>query len=386
MSEALAKTLTERIRREGPIRFDRFMAAALYDPDGGFFTTGGAGRGEGDFITSPEVGSLFGAVIARALDAWWDDLGRPDPFVVVEAGAGRGQLARDVLRADPACAPALRYVMVERSAALRRRQHDYLPVEPPEDALGPAVKLGDDDDDPELVPGTGPIVTQTEGFPAVPFTGVVLANELLDNLPFRIVERVPEGWSEVRVSGGDDGVFEEVLVNAEPDLASEADELFAAPPVGARLPVQAGVHDWLAECGAVMRRGFVALLDYGAEGAELAERPQAAWLRTYRSHERGGDPLAAPGTQDITADVALDAVRSGARREGFEPVGEFSQAQWLRDLGIDDLVEEGRRAWEAGAAAGDLEALKGRSRIHEAQALLHPEGLGAHRVLVFRRS
>ena len=72
-----------------------------------------------DFVTSPEVGTLFGALVARALDASWHELGAPDPFVVIEAGAGRGRLAADVLRAAPACAPALRYVLVERSAALR---------------------------------------------------------------------------------------------------------------------------------------------------------------------------------------------------------------------------------------------------------------------------
>jgi len=106
------------------------MEAALYDPAGGFFAragaAGGAGRGRGDFVTSVEVGSLFGALIARAVDGWWDQLGRPDPFLVVDAGAGRGQLARDVLRAEPRCAAALRYVLVERSAGLRAAQAEGL--------------------------------------------------------------------------------------------------------------------------------------------------------------------------------------------------------------------------------------------------------------------
>jgi len=100
--------LHERIRREGPITFAAYMEAALYhEPDGFFARGGGAGRAGADFVTSPEVGSLFGALVARALDRSWLDLGAPDPFVVVEAGAGRGRLAADVLRAEPACAPAL---------------------------------------------------------------------------------------------------------------------------------------------------------------------------------------------------------------------------------------------------------------------------------------
>lgn len=382
----LTRTLAETIRREGPIRFDRFMEAALYDPQGGFFAVGGgAGRAGGDFITSPEVGSLFGAVVARALDAWWESLDRPDPYVVVDAGAGRGQLARDVLRAAPACAPALRYVMVERSATLRRLQHEHLEVEPPEDALGPAVRRGPDDDEPEPVPGTGPIVTQMETFPAFPFTGAIVANELLDNLPFRIVDRVDGGWIEIRV-GFDGPGFIEVAVPAEPALCTAADEIFGATPLGARLPVPTGVLEWFGACSAALRRGYLAVVDYADAAAGLAERGPASWLRTYRGHERGGDPLVDPGSQDITSDVVVEAVLAAARREGFALERDESQAEWLSELGLDDLVAAGRGVWEARAHIGDLEALRGRSAVHEAEVLLHPAGLGAHRVLVFSKS
>src|SRR6266566_3308107 len=136
--------IVERIRREGPIPFDAFVELALYGDDGFFTRGGGAGRAGRDFVTSPEVGPLFGVLVARALDGWWDDLGREDPFLVVDAGAGRGRLATDVLAAAPRCAPALRYVLVERSAELRAAQRDLLEVEPAEDVLGPAVRGGDD--------------------------------------------------------------------------------------------------------------------------------------------------------------------------------------------------------------------------------------------------
>src|SRR4029453_4255387 len=103
----LAERIAERIRHEGPIPFDRFVEAALYDEAGGFFARGGgggrggpgfsargggAGRAGRDFVTSPEVGVLFGALVARYLDRAWTELARPDPFVVVDAGAGRGRL------------------------------------------------------------------------------------------------------------------------------------------------------------------------------------------------------------------------------------------------------------------------------------------------------
>ena len=116
---SLPGRIAQRARRQGPIPFADFVELALYDPDGGFYELGGRAGRRGDFLTSPEVGPLFGAVIARALDTWWAGLGCPDPYVVVEAGAGAGALARSVLDAAPSCAPALRYVLVERSAALR---------------------------------------------------------------------------------------------------------------------------------------------------------------------------------------------------------------------------------------------------------------------------
>src|SRR6188508_690824 len=107
-----SERIVERIRREGPIPYDGFVEVALYGDDGFFTRARGAGRAGRDFVTSPEVGPLFGTLVARALDRWWAELDHPDPFVVVEAGAGRGVLARDVLAAGPECAPALRYVLV----------------------------------------------------------------------------------------------------------------------------------------------------------------------------------------------------------------------------------------------------------------------------------
>src|SRR5207244_1222156 len=117
----------------------------------------GAGRGR-DFLTSPAVGPLFGAVLARALDDWWDELANPDPFTVIEAGAGDGSLARDVLAARPRCAPALRYVLVEQSLILRDEQAKRLRLEPARLALGPVME-DDEDEGPHPVPGVGPVMT-----------------------------------------------------------------------------------------------------------------------------------------------------------------------------------------------------------------------------------
>jgi SAM-dependent MidA family methyltransferase len=377
------RRIRERIRREGPIPFDAFVDEALYGEGGFFMGARGAGRAGADFVTSPEVGPLFGTLVARAIDRYWDELASPDPFVVVDAGAGRGRLAADVLAAPPRCAAALRYVLVERSDALRALQRDLVSIEPVEDALGP-VQPGDEEGRAERVAGVGPIATSLGELPAVPFTGVVVANELLDNLPCRMVERTSDGWAEVRVADAD-GAFVEDLVPAPDELAAEC--RVAAPddvPPGTRLPVPSGARRWLRECANVLQRGALVVIDYVEPVAELAARGGTAWLRTYRRHERGAPPLVDPGEQDITSDLPLEYLVHAAGRVGLALDSVSTQADWLRDLGVQDLVADARRGWDERAHVGDLEALRHRSRVGEASALLDPSGLGAHRVLVFR--
>jgi SAM-dependent MidA family methyltransferase len=384
----LPERIAERIWREGPIPFDRFVHAALYDDDGGFFARGGgAGRAGRDFVTSPEVGALFGALVARFLDRTWAELGRPDPFVVVDAGAGRGRLASDVLRAEPECAGALRYVLVERSAALRAAQRELLAIEPADRALGPAVRV-EPDEAPRPVMGVGPIVTALPELPALEIPeGVVLANELLDNLPFRIVERTGDGWTEIRVGLGGSG-FAEVAVPAATGVASAADDVAAgaAIPDGARLPVPTQTAEWLVECAHALRRGCLVVIDFADTAASIAARGQDQWLRTYRAHQRGNPPLADPGAQDITCDVPIEHLVAHAERAGFRLLETTTQAQWLATLGMDDLVEDARGAWRDRAAIGDLDAMAARSRVSEGAALTDPSGLGAHTVFVLAKA
>ena len=378
---SVAQRLRERIHRFGPLGFDEVMEAALYG-EGGFFASGrGAGRDRGDFLTSPEVGPLFGAVLARAMDAWWEDMGRPDPFLFVEVGAGTGVLARAVLDASPGCAPALRYVLVERSAAHREAQRSVLDVELPAFVLGPSLHDDfDDDEGPSVEPGRGPLVTSLEELPAGPITGVVFANELLDNLPFALLERRGGRWHEVRVGVADDAAdaeLVEVVVPAQPTLGAVGDALAPAAGEEARVPVQRSAGEWLRRALSLVDRGRIVLVDYAVDAtAELAVRPQAEWLRTYRGHGRGGDPLRHLGEQDITVEVCIDQL---ARVR--PPTYNRSQADFLAAHGLDELVAAARAAWEAGAARPDLAVLAAKSRINEAADLTDPAGLGVFRVL-----
>ncbi len=289
--------------------FREVMEAALYGPEGFYERRGGGAGRRADFLTAPEVGPLFGAVLARAVAAWHDEAGRPEGFTVYDVGAGAGTLGRSLALAG--CPHP--YLAVDRSAAQRER-HEGL-------ASAPDLPAG------ELV-------------------GVVVANELLDNLPVDLtVDGEPidpdRPWPEVGLA---------------------PDQSVAAAWVG-------NVLDRL--------RGRLVVLDYCSTTASMAGRPWTEWLRTYAGHERGGHPMDHLGEQDITVEVAVDQLPL--------PDEDHSQADWLRRWGIDELVGEGRRVWAERAHLGDLEALRARSRVREAEALTDPTGMGAFRVLEWRR-
>ncbi|WP_421121895.1 SAM-dependent methyltransferase [Aquihabitans daechungensis] len=333
----------------GPIGFDEYQGHALYAPGLGFYTSGrGAGRRR-DFLTSPEVGPLFGAVLARALDAWWEELGRPSPFAVVEAGAGPGMLARTILAARPACRDALDLVLVEVGEVQWASHPDGVTSRVDLPAPG---ELGD-----------GPVI--------------VLANELLDNLPVALAERIEGAWAEVvvDVEAGDGG-----LIFAHRPL-SDAQQAWChrfAPHAkdGARIPVQAEAAAWVTDAAALAAGGRVVAFDYARTTAELAALPMEAWLRTYATHDRAGDPLDEPGSCDITCDVAIDQLAAVAK-----PASVWTQTDFLHAHGLDDLVDEGRGIWEAQGLAGGLEAIAAQSRIREAESLTDPAGLGGFTVL-----
>ena len=378
----LAERVAARARRFGPLPWSVFMDAALYDDAAGFYLSGGQAGRRGDFVTSPELGPLFAAVVARALDTWWEDLGRPDPFLVVEAGAGSGTLARDVLAAGPVCGPALRYLLVERSPRLREAQIGRLRLELPAFVLGPAAPDGTDADDDAVhtLPGRGPMASSLGELPGAGFTGIIIANELLDNLAFDLLEWRQGEWQEVRVaaSGPNGPGLVETLIPSPPELSRRASGLAAGCRLaeGARLPIQTAAARWVRRALSLIEQGRLVLFDYAAPSAVLACSAPASWLKTFRLHQAGGPPLEAVGSQDITSVVATDQLAAV-----HPPSSDRSQAEWLAANGIAELTAAARAIWRQRAAIGDLEALKARSRVYEANALTDPDGLGAFRVL-----
>jgi SAM-dependent MidA family methyltransferase len=341
--------------------FAQYMDIALYDESLGFYATIGRAGRRGDFLTSPEVGPLFGALLARRLDEEWFALGSPETFVVVEFGAGPGTLARSIAFASPECGSALRYLMVERSAEQRALHAEHL-----DGWVGDLDAAGVD----SFVRGhnLGPQFASSAIAPNG-ITGVILANELLDNLAFDIVRHDGAGnFERLDVHHAEDGLE---FVVAPTEVPASLAPVLASAAVGEWMPLQEDAVRWLMAAMDRLERGVVIAIDYGASTAEIAARPNMGWLRTFVGQERGGHPLDTPGSCDITSDVAVDQLGAA-----IAPTVIATQRQVLKRLGIDQLVEEGRKIWTEKASAPDVAALRARSRIGEAESLLQSGGLG----------
>jgi SAM-dependent MidA family methyltransferase len=335
-----AESITAAIQAAGgAISFEQYMGLALYG-EGGFYQDGGKAGRRGDFITSPEVGPLFAAVIARYLDNCWNELGCPSSFDVVEVGAGPGTLARGIFDAQPKCMSALKYVAVEISVAQRVLHPDF--------------------------------VESVDVFPDRTIHGVVLANELLDNLPFKLFV-YDSKWMEAFVGLGADGKFVEVLrqVDDIPDILPKS------APLGSRAPIQVAASQWMLSVSKRLSGGKILVFDYCSESTgEIAVTPWREWLRTYKDHGRGEHYLLEPGSQDITTQVLQDQLN-----RAIPSLSVDEQSKWLHRWGIDELVSEGNRYWDQHKSSPDISAIKMRSRAFEAQLITDTTGMGAYSVL-----
>ena len=357
--------------------FEEFMAACLYDPEGGFFKTGPLrSTKDGDFLTSPEVSPWFGRMLARFVAA---EQARTcaDPFLVVEAGAGSGSLLRPLMAALSPIPPPQEEVawakpMTEGAEEIYDPTCESHAIE-----ASPAAHaaLGDQI-------GSDRVHRSLDDL-AGRFDGVIIANELLDNLPVALAIRSGEGWVE-RWVGATEDRFGFVTAEARPEVVAWCDAYAGTVPEGGMVEVQLAAADWLRAALDRIGRGALVIIDYGGTAEELEPRRTQGTLRTYRSHHLGPDPLLEPGATDVTVDINFTAAVAIAEEAGAT-VELHRQDDFLETLGLREVVSILRHEERDLARSGDaMQRLIVRSEATDAETLLHPRGLGDFRVVVAR--
>ena len=353
----LEHRLIDHIAQYGPITFDAFMEASLYDEQHGYYPSRRMHPGstpvgtDGDYFTSPSSHPAFGALLALQLEEMWRNLGMPDEFTVVEMGAGDGVLRSDIT--------------------------EYVRRELPEFDNAMSYVATD------LVPPAGiDAVIENSALP-VGITGCVISNELLDAHP---VNRFVVQNGEIREIYVDyqDGKFVESLGDvSEPEIAGRVDPFLGSLPEFYRGEVNLRLGYWADSVAATLERGYVMTIDYGYDRPELYKPTRIdGSLRCYYQHTLGQNPLRRIGKQDITAHVDFTAVDHMLMVMGIERIGKPSQQEFLSNLGIDGFLS----AVNERAMAGKISQTEAQEDIAGIGSLIDPEGLGRFRVAVHSRA
>ncbi len=295
------------------------MAAALYHPALGYYAreTRQVGRA-GDFFTSVSVGPLFGELLARRFLGEWEESGTPSRWRIIECGAHDGTLAKDILdamaRLSPQALGALEYVIPEPLARLQSAQRR---------TLGRSTRF---------------IADPSELY-AEPLPGLAFGNELLDALPFHVVEWQNDGWQDCRVAIDSGGEF--LWEKHASTLRKELQVLGTHFPEGYRTEVRTNYQDFLAPLTRCLTSGLLLFADYGFARPEFYQPERTAGtLRTFSKHRAGENPLATPGEIDITAHVDFTAVAEAAMALGCQPMVFRSQGTWLTGIGRGWLLAQ----------------------------------------------
>ena len=335
--------IRSRIAAKGRITFAEYMETALYDPHGGFYSSG---RGVGpDYFTSPAAHPTFAAVIAVQLHSMWEALGRPSKFYVIEPGASNGLLAADVQAAASGdFADALRYIAVDRTTP------------------------GNLDREVERV--------RASGLPFRSVVGCIISNELFDAFPVHRFRMSRGKIEEIFVTTDTN----EALTNAPgepstPLMEKRVRRLSVDLPDGFEGEVCVTIEPWMAQAAELLERGFVLTIDYGYDGAERLRRDRASGtLQTYRRHTQGTDFYERIGRQDITADVDFGHLEDAGDAARLRTVGRLDQSEFLKRNGFDHMLDKLRRM--------DLDERERQANRLGMLELVKSPGLGDFKVLV----
>jgi len=319
----------------GCLAFDRFMDIALNAPGLGYYATGGGPGVDGDFVTAPELGSLFARCLARQAAEVLDDTGGS----VLEFGAGSGALARQLLEAlDAAGRLPDEYLVLETSAALRERQRREIEVLP------------------ARVAGR---VRWLDALPEAPLAGVVIANEVLDAMPVTRFRVRRDGVEIAGVRAGAEG-FHWCAAAPGPDADALAGIVarHGLPP-GYQSEHNPRAAAWMRELGGWLARGAAFIVDYGYPAGEYYHRERdSGTLSCFFRHVAHHDPLVLTGIQDITAHLDFTALADAARSGGLEVLGYTSLAAFLVGSGLaDELAAPASTPAEQLALANEVKRL-----------------------------
>ncbi len=356
----LALQIAEEIG-DGRIPFARFMERALYDPDHGYYMRPLPPEPrERDYYTSPDVGEVFGRCLARQFAEMWRVLGEPENFHVIELGAGRGLLCRDVCRhleSDaPDCMSRTTYIAVEKSPA----RLDTL--------LRGLESEGLDQRDR---------IAWLDSVGALPsgITGVIYSNEFFDALPVHRVCPLGGRLLEVYVRARNAEFFEELDDPSTVELQRYFDRLAISFNDGRdddRAEVNLRAAAIMETLGKKLDRGFVLTLDYGYPAGDLFSARRIAgggMLMCYHRHRAHADAYIHVGEQDMTAHVDFSSLALAGMDTGLHTAGFTDQHHALVGLGI-----AGELSPLAESAEGDH--IGGIYRNLAIKNLLLPGGLG----------
>ena len=328
------RAIRRRIARHGPITFADFMATALYGPNG-YYTRSNAAA---DYYTSPRIHPAFGALLSVQLFHLWTLLDRPDPFQVLEPGAGDGLLCRDILTASrhlpDGFADAIKYTIVD---PFPMAGHDS-PFTHANRIVADILAL-----DPSSIPNP---------------VHCILTNELLDAFPVHRV-RMEDGKLrelyvaiESDVADGYEGALIESLGDpSTPALAARLSDLGITLSEGQTAEICPHIDTWADAASSLLDSGFVLTIDYGRTAADLYDptsRPHGT-LVTYHNHRQTDAPLHHVGRQDITAQVDFTTVQRAGESAGLSAVGNMPQGWFLQRLGLQTIRRSAPSLDDAGS-------------------------------------
>ena len=326
--------IKRRIRLRSRITFAEFMGIALFWPEGGYYTGESPIGATGDYYTSPSVHPAFGGLLAMQIFQIWDLMGRPELFHIIEAGAGNGLLARDILSRvlglSTDFAKAIRYVCLDYRS---------------EQGLEGDGFIGGDSLSVDRVAGAMPtqqLIDDVESISnySLPFSGVtgcIISNELLDAFPVHQVTVRQGMFQEIFVSLVDGSFVQTVGKPSSLELFHRLRKHGVELKEGQVAEINLGIDRWASEIGSVLDSGYVITIDYGDTARRLysfQERPDGC-LTTYYKHTQIDDPFKHIGSQDITSQVDFSAVVTSGRTNGLEYLGYTTQRQFLKNLGLD---------------------------------------------------